>query len=125
MVLAETVKGMPVVYPCSVPGCRLVARRGEGRCAEHRRSVVVPYGHAWAIRAALFRQRYPLCGDRPHGQPPVLSACYVATPRRLSPAECVDHVRPHGGDPGLFWDEAANWQSLCLACHAAKTRAGL
>ena len=32
----------------------------------------------------------------------------------------VDHIRPHRGDPILFWDES-NWQSLCKACHDKKT----
>ena len=49
--------------------------------------------------------------------------CYEAnTP---TPAYCVDHVVPHHDDPALFWDETGNWQSLCAACHAAKTRRGL
>lgn len=32
----------------------------------------------------------------------------------------VDHVRPHRGDPDLFWD-ADNLQSLCKPCHSRKT----
>ena len=32
----------------------------------------------------------------------------------------VDHIRPHRGDPVLFWDEK-NWQSLCKSCHDKKT----
>ncbi|MFG1256325.1 HNH endonuclease signature motif containing protein [Xanthobacter flavus] len=27
-----------------------------------------------------------------------------------------DHVRPHRGDPALFWDEG-NLQTLCKPCH--------
>ena len=30
------------------------------------------------------------------------------------------HIRPHRGDPVLFWDEK-NWQSLCKPCHDKKT----
>ena len=32
----------------------------------------------------------------------------------------VDHIRPHKGDPVLFWDPT-NWQSLCKPCHSKKT----
>jgi 5-methylcytosine-specific restriction protein A len=37
----------------------------------------------------------------------------------------VDHIRPHMGDPALFWDEG-NWQALCdytspFNCHGTKT----
>ena len=41
---------------------------------------------------------------------------------RLTPANVVDHVRPHRGDMALFWD-VSNWQPLCKKCHdAAKAR---
>jgi 5-methylcytosine-specific restriction protein A len=39
---------------------------------------------------------------------------------RLTPAEVVDHIKPHRGDPQLFWD-VSNWQSLCVAHHNIKT----
>jgi len=32
----------------------------------------------------------------------------------------VDHVRPHKGDPALFWDHG-NWQPMCWPCHSRKT----
>jgi len=35
-------------------------------------------------------------------------------------ANVVDHVIPHKGDKGLFWDRD-NWQSLCYSCHNRKT----
>jgi 5-methylcytosine-specific restriction endonuclease McrA len=35
---------------------------------------------------------------------------------RLVPAAVVDHVTPHKGDEGLFFD-ADNLQSLCKPCH--------
>jgi 5-methylcytosine-specific restriction enzyme A len=28
----------------------------------------------------------------------------------------VDHITPHRGDMGLFWDRT-NWQALCAPCH--------
>lgn len=37
-------------------------------------------------------------------------------------ATTVDHIRPHKGDSGLFWDKS-NWQALCAPCHnSAKQR---
>ena len=34
----------------------------------------------------------------------------------VTPADVVDHVKPHKGDAGLFWD-AGNLQSLCKVHH--------
>lgn len=36
------------------------------------------------------------------------------------PARIVDHIKPHKGEHGLFWD-TANWQALCKTCHDRKT----
>jgi len=81
------------------------------------------YTRAWAERARAFRLRYPWCGMRPGGQAPVMSRCAELGLR--TPAFQTDHVVPHRGDPGLFHDEAGNWQSLCASCGARKSRAGL
>lgn len=35
---------------------------------------------------------------------------------RDTPANVVDHIKPHGGDYELFWDRV-NWQALCKQCH--------
>lgn len=35
----------------------------------------------------------------------------------------LDHITPHRGDKGLFWDKD-NWQSLCHVCHSRKTARG-
>lgn len=40
---------------------------------------------------------------------------------RAEPATDVDHIVPWRGNLSLFWDPA-NWQSLCVRCHAQKTR---
>lgn len=37
---------------------------------------------------------------------------------RLTRATVVDHIRPHKGDPRLFFDYD-NLQPLCASCHAA------
>ena len=36
-------------------------------------------------------------------------------------ATVVDHIRDHGGDYGLFWDQD-NWQGLCPTCHSGAKR---
>lgn len=81
------------------------------------------YTRRWEAVARRFKQRYPLCGQRPGDRPPVMSKCHDEG--RLTPAAQVDHVVPHRGDPLLFWDQEHNWQSLCASCGARKSRAGL
>lgn len=34
-------------------------------------------------------------------------------------ADTVDHIVPHRGDMGLFWDRS-NWQALAATCHSSK-----
>jgi 5-methylcytosine-specific restriction protein A len=111
-------------------GCAALVPRGQTHCPVHRvpqrrTSTQRGYGYAsgWHTRAALFRVRYPLCGMRPGGRPPVMSECYRHGD--YTPATQVDHVVPHRGSTALFWDEEHNWQALCAACHARKTAAGL
>jgi len=81
------------------------------------------YTKLWTKRATWFRRQYPLCGMRPNQAPPVMSRCHDEG--RTIPATCTDHVVPHRGDQALFWDQLANWQSLCDTCHRQKTQAGL
>ncbi|QCN96656.1 HNH endonuclease (plasmid) [Azospirillum argentinense] len=40
--------------------------------------------------------------------------------RRITPATVVDHIRPHRGDEGLFFDPA-NLRSMAKPCHDRKT----
>lgn len=42
---------------------------------------------------------------------------------RLVLATVTDHIKPHRGDPALFWD-LMNLQGLCARHHNAKTKAG-
>jgi 5-methylcytosine-specific restriction enzyme A len=114
---------------CAEPGCGALVL--FGRCAQHQRPHTPKglttseqgYTSRWDTRARRFRARYPLCGMRPDCQPAVMSECYEQD--RITRATCVDHVVPHHGDQGLFWDELHNWQSLCASCHFRKTAAGL
>ena len=114
---------------CAEPGCSAIV--SSGRCPEHARAADLArgsrqargYTNRWARRAAMFRARYPLCGMRPNGRPPVMSQCFDE--RRVTVATQVDHVVPHRGDRVLFWDEFDNWQALCASCGARKSAAGL
>lgn len=36
-------------------------------------------------------------------------------------ATVVDHIKPHKGDPELFWD-VNNLQPLCAGCHDSRKR---
>lgn len=71
------------------------ARRGSARARG--------YTHAWDLASVRFRQAHPLCA--------MCEREGVATA-----ATVVDHIVPHRGDAGKFWDEA-NWQALCQPHH--------
>jgi 5-methylcytosine-specific restriction protein A len=113
---------------CLEPGCQ--TRTMRARCEDHERhrdlqqrgsSTERGYGWRWRTQARAFLAQYLLCGMRPGGVAPVMSACHEDD--RVTAATDVDHVEPHRGDEGLFWDEA-NWQALCGECHKRKTGAG-
>ena len=91
------------------------------------RSSVLEGSHAitdlYDTQRGTFLVRYPLCGMRPGGQPPVMSRCRERG--LVTAAVQVDHVVPHRGDERLFWDEYGNWQALCRECGARKSQAGL
>lgn len=114
---------------CRAFGCR--ARVVAGYCpahadqAEYRRGSQRERGYTrrWQRVRLLFLEHHPCCGDRPGARRPVMSACWAAGVS--TPATEVDHVVPHRGDVGLFWDQLNNWQALCHHCHARKTFAGL
>lgn len=119
------------MQPCSHPRCPILVRKGT--CAEHTtgpradhslhgNSRERGYDARWDALSLAFRRLYPLCGMRPNGARPVMSECHLKG--RSTPAEQVDHVIPHKGDRELMFDES-NLQSLCRACHGAKSRAGL
>ena len=125
-------------HPCADPSCAALIPYGVRYCATHtpartdtdraydsKRGTATArgYGPRWRERRLLFLERYPLCGMRPGGRAPVRSRCF--DDGRPTPAEQVDHVIPHRGDPTLFWDEQGNWQALCRSCGIGKTAAGL
>lgn len=105
--------------PCTYPGCGALVHDGSGRCDLHRRvearalderrgsAASRGYGHKWREAREAWLRSHPLC------------ARHDARGETVA-ATVVDHIVPHKGDAGLFWDRG-NWQSLCKACHDAKT----
>jgi 5-methylcytosine-specific restriction protein A len=69
------------------------------------------YSTQWDAFARRWLAVHPLCAE-------------CQRQGRLTPAGCVDHIQPHRGDMEVFW-RPGNHQSLCTACHTAKTLAGL
>lgn len=71
------------------------------------------YGARWRRYRTSFIARHPLCFYCEHG---------VFGPARVVPTDLVDHVEPHRGDQGLFWDPA-NHAASCTTCHAGPKQA--
>lgn len=63
------------------------------------------YDRHWRKARDAFLAASPLC---------VMCAADGVT----AAASVVDHIIPHGGDHGLFWDRS-NWQPLCTTHHSA------
>ena len=99
---------------CTRPGCGKLTN-GTGKCSVHQArepdkrpsASARGYGYQWQKARSLFLQAFPLC-------------VIHQEQGRVVSATVVDHVTPHKGDEGLFWNRA-NWQSLCKPCHDRKT----
>ena len=99
---------------CSQPGCQ--ARVLRGRCPAHQPSEQDRVNLAvrrWYRTARWKRLRAELFAENP-----LCATC--AAQQRTEVWTDLDHIRPHRGDPRLFWDRA-NLQGLCKSCHSAKT----
>lgn len=103
--------------PCLTPGCNFLT--SGSYCSEHQRRrarqqmqerpspSTVGYDRRWERARLIFLSKNPLC--------------VVCQERGIvSASREVDHIKPHRGDPALFWDET-NWQALCKTCHSRKT----
>lgn len=87
-----------------------------GNMRERRLSRFAPKWRKWYSTSRWQRLR-----ERQLSQNPLCVTCLSVGV--TEPATDVDHIRPHRGDPLLFWD-AKNLQSLCKACHSEKTARG-
>ncbi len=106
-------------HPCIYPGCTILVKTNDSRCDKHRiherresegrrgSAAIRGYGAKWRTARKAFLKRNPLCFE-------------CQGKGILKAAAVVDHIIPHKGDPGLFWDES-NWQALCKTCHDRKT----
>lgn len=65
------------------------------------------YGRAWKKARKAYLAAHPLCVE-------------CQKQGRYVKATDVDHIKPHRGNPILFWVRD-NWQSLCHSCHSKKT----
>lgn len=65
------------------------------------------YGAAWQRARLRYLANHPLC-------------VHCEARGEIRAATVVDHVDPHRGDMGKFWD-VGNWQALCKRCHDVKT----
>lgn len=85
------------------------AQREKWKATDDRRGTAASRGYdrRWKAFRDAFIAMHPLC-----------VACEAAG--LIVPAAVVDHIVPHGGDMGLFWQDG-NHQSLCKVCHDRKT----
>ena len=109
--------------PCAI--CRRTLVRDRSRCpsceaARARSRPAKPkktypsaaargYSSAWKRARLGYLRKHPFC-----------ERC-LGFNREVRATE-LDHIRPHGGDRGVFWDRD-NWHGLCKPCHARKTLA--
>jgi 5-methylcytosine-specific restriction protein A len=104
--------------PCSKPGCPNLTT--ERFCVEHKKaeskrydnergtSTQRGYSYRWQKYRRHFLSKYPLCK-------------HCETEGRVTPATDVDHIKAVSGpNDSLFW-APDNHESLCHACHSAKT----
>ncbi|NQX68474.1 HNH endonuclease [Paenibacillus alba] len=82
-------------------GQDLVKERERGSAAQRG------YDSAWRKARLHFLKKHPLC-------------VHCDNEGSIGAATVVDHIKPHKGDKGLFW-ERANWQPLCKRHHDIKT----
>ena len=102
-------------HECNYPGCHVLTR--ERYCDKHTRvddkrrqsAAKRGYDSKWVKARKAFLAEHPTCQ----------CADCVASGQPL-PADVVDHITPHRGDPRLFWD-SANWQAMNHVCHNRKT----
>lgn len=89
-----------IVQPGDTCPCQIEAKRQRDRRHDARRpnSTQRGYNAEWRKKSREWLNHHPDC-----------AFCG-------RPANLVDHIEPHKGDPKLFWDWR-NWQSLCQPCH--------
>ena len=82
-------------------------RRQAQQEARRASSTARGYGRQWRKVRAAHMASQPLC-------------VRCSENNLIVKGEAVDHIIPHKGDMGLFWDRS-NLQTLCHSCHNRKT----
>ncbi len=85
--------------------CQIAQTRQRNRRHDRTRPTASQRGYTSKWRTA--RDAFLAINDR------------CAWPGCGKPAEVVDHIQAHRGDPKLFWSRS-NWQPLCTSCHNSK-----
>ena len=107
--------------------------RPDTMCKEPMCSALVPYGKKYCDKHEPLHKRDWISSSKRGYDSRWQKARkrFLARPENVLCAMCmkqgvykkatiVDHIVPHRGDSGLFWDET-NWQALCKKCHDKKT----
>jgi 5-methylcytosine-specific restriction protein A len=92
--------------PCANCG-RATAKRLCPKCHEVKPQHKRIYDWTWQKAAKAYLDEHPLC-------------VHCLAEEKTTVARVVDHVIPHRGDEGLFWDQG-NWQALCIPHHNKKS----
>ena len=103
---------------CRYPYCSNRSEKGSSYCSLHKpkekdiRSTSIERGYDYKWQK--FRKEYLKKN----------SFCVMCLNKgKLTQSKVIDHIIPHKGDKGLFWDEN-NMQALCIRCHNKKTGKG-
>lgn len=64
------------------------------------------YDRRWAKAKKRYLATHPTC-------------VYCAQEGRIRPANTVDHIVPHKGNTGMFWN-VNNWAACCRRCNSRK-----
>ena len=103
--------------PCSYAGCPELT--SDQYCDKHQKQVTKEYDRRRGSAASRgYYSRWVKARKRYLTEHPLCVEC--EREGKLTPANTVDHIKPHKGDQALFWDES-NWQSLCTHHHSVKT----
>lgn len=99
--------------PCAYPGCPTLVE--SGRCAVHKPVTTwvrdmdrqrLYNSTRWRKFRITYLASHPFC----------IECLRVG---KYTPAEHVDHITPHRGDPVKFWQ--GPFQPMCASCHSRKT----
>lgn len=102
-------------YPCTQPGCK-ATQKEPGKCPKHKEARL-NLRRGKVGRRIYDLQRWKITRKLQLAIEPLCRRC--AERGEYTAAGEVDHIKPieEGGDPWK-WE---NLQSLCHACHSAKT----